>query len=96
MSLDKLKAKAFKNPEVKKEYDKLDWEFKLRNTLINMRKNSGLTQEQIAEKMGTSRSNVSRLERLSVYPTINTLEKYAEACGYIFDFKPKKINEVIL
>lgn len=38
MSLDKLKAKAFKNPEVKKEYDKLDWEFKLRNTLINMRK----------------------------------------------------------
>ncbi|APC91555.1 MULTISPECIES: hypothetical protein [Francisella] len=30
MSLDKLKAKVFKNPEVKEEYDKLDWEFKLR------------------------------------------------------------------
>ena len=43
MSLQRLKARAFENPEVKAEYDQLAPEFALTNTLISMRQKAGLT-----------------------------------------------------
>nr|WP_119343123.1 helix-turn-helix transcriptional regulator [Facilibium subflavum] len=85
--LKQLKEKAFENKEVKQEYDQLEAEFSLVNKLINLRKRSGLTQEQIAVKMGTTRGNVCRLEKLGTHPKLNTLEKYARACGFKLDFK---------
>ncbi|TNF69696.1 MAG: XRE family transcriptional regulator [Gammaproteobacteria bacterium] len=90
MNLKQLKNKAFKNPEVKEEYEKLSYEFELTNQLLKMRKASGLTQEQIAKKMGTTRSNICRLEKLGTHPRVDTVEKYAKACGYQmhFNFKP--------
>ena len=91
MRLKELKEKALKNPEVKKEYNKLSYEFELINELISMRQSSGLTQEQIANKMGTSKSNISRLEKLGCHPKISTIEKYARACGFKIGFNFKHI-----
>ena len=87
MNLRQLKEKAFENDEVKQEYNKLAAEFDLINELIHIRKQSGLTQEQIALKMGTTRSNVCRLEKLGTHPKVSTLEKYARACGFKIGFK---------
>lgn len=81
-TLDQLKKEAFKNPKVKNAYDELDEEFQLIQALIDMRKQSGLTQEQIAEKMGTKKSNISRLEGANSNPGWKTLQKYAHACGF--------------
>lgn len=50
MSIQNLKNKAFQNPEVKAEYDSLETEFALIDTLLSMRKKSGLTQDEIAKK----------------------------------------------
>ena len=82
MSLTQLKKRALLNPEVKAEYDKLEEEFSLVDTLISMRCQAGLTQEEIAQRMGTQKSNVSRLERSGANPSWNTIQRYAHACGF--------------
>ncbi|MGR5282826.1 helix-turn-helix domain-containing protein [Photobacterium damselae] len=60
MSLSELKRKALQNPEVKEAYDDLSAEFKLISSLISMREQSGLTQDEVAAKMGTKAPNISR------------------------------------
>ncbi len=49
-----------------------------------MRKEAGLTQEKLAELMGTKKSNISRLEsfKSSISPRIDTLINYAKATGH--------------
>ncbi|MBJ7554344.1 helix-turn-helix protein [Marinomonas spartinae] len=90
MSLQKLKQRAFKNSDVKAEYDKLEAEFNLIDQLLSMRTKAGLTQEQVAEKMNTQKSNISRLERGNTNPSWATLLKYAHACGYELSLKTQK------
>lgn len=82
MSLSKLKSNAFKDPEVKDAYDALGEEFDLISSLITMREKSGLTQDQVAEKMGTKSPNISRLESGRSNPSLKTLVSYAQACGF--------------
>ncbi|MCW8349274.1 helix-turn-helix transcriptional regulator [Vibrio sp. ZSDZ65] len=82
MSLSALKQKAFKSPEVKAAYNELDDEFDLISTLLTMREQSGLTQDEVARKMGTRAPNISRLESGRGNPSIKTLASYAHACGF--------------
>lgn len=82
MSLTKLKARALQNADVQKEYNALEDEFKLINQLLRMRTEASLTQEQVATLMHTKKSNISRLEAGKVAPKVDTLKRYAEACGY--------------
>jgi DNA-binding XRE family transcriptional regulator len=90
MSIQDLKNKAFLNAEVKAEYDQLEAEFVLIDTLITMRKKAGLTQEQVAKKMDTRKSNISRLERGNANPSWRTLKNYAHACGFKISMQVKK------
>ncbi|VFQ47388.1 helix-turn-helix domain-containing protein [Desulfoluna butyratoxydans] len=91
-TFDDFKKRALKNPEVKEAYDELAPEFELRRKLIEMRLAAGLTQEEIAKRMGTKKSNISRLESASGKhsPKLSTLKSYAEAAGYTLDlqFRP--------
>lgn len=84
LSFENFKEEALKAPSVKEEYDALATVFDLRRKLIRMRMEKGMTQEQLAEKMGTKRSNISRLEAGEnvSFPTLKTISKYAEALGY--------------
>jgi DNA-binding XRE family transcriptional regulator len=72
-------------PEVKAAYDALDEEFSALDALLTARKEAGLTQAQVAERMGTTTSAVSRLEASLASekhsPSFATLRKYAAACG---------------
>lgn len=70
-----------KDPEYVREYDALDDEFALANVLIGARARAGLTQAQLAERMGTSQSAVARLESGKRLPSTRTLEKLAAATG---------------
>ena len=79
--LKQLNEKALKNPEVKQEYDALAEEFEFIDALLKMRSAAGLTQEELASKMGTQKSNISRLEK-GGNPSWETLKKYAHACGF--------------
>ena len=71
----------FKDPGFVKEYDALEDEFELANALIGARVRAGLTQAQLAERMGTSQSAVARLESGRRLPSVATLEKLAAATG---------------
>ncbi|WP_246013949.1 helix-turn-helix domain-containing protein [Pseudidiomarina gelatinasegens] len=91
MSLNEIKNRALTNPEVKAEYEKLEYEFDLIDQLLTMRSKAGFTQAQVAERMGTSKSNISRLEHGNSNPSWSTLLKYAHACGFELSLKLNKI-----
>jgi transcriptional regulator with XRE-family HTH domain len=78
-----LRTKALGNAEVKAEYKKLSDEFLLLDEFLNARASQGLTQAQVAEKIGTTQSAVARMESGSGRhsPSLATLSKYAEALG---------------
>lgn len=92
MSIQNLKEKAFKNSEVKTEYDLLESEFSLIDALLSMRKKSGLTQEEIAFRMGTQKGNISRLEKGTGNPCWKTIQNYAHACGFEILMKIKTMH----
>ena len=61
-SLAKLRQKLLADPEVKAEYDRLGPIFTVIGEMIEARQAAGLTQAEIAARMGTSQSVVARLE----------------------------------
>lgn len=81
-NLKNLKKRALQNKDVRSAYDALEDEFELINKLLEMRTAAGLTQEELAQKMGTQKSNISRLEKGNTNPSLKTLRKYAKACGF--------------
>lgn len=76
---------AMKRPGFKAAWDALDEEYAALGQLLGARLEAGLTQEQIADRMGTTKSVVSRLESSlrsdRGSPSFSTLRKYAHACG---------------
>lgn len=76
-----LKTQLLKDTEIKRAYDALEPEFALIETLMQKRIEKGLTQKQIAEKIGTRQSAISRLESGSYNPTLSFLQKIADALG---------------
>ena len=82
--LKSFRKKALKKPEVKAEYDALSAAFDMKRQMIALRKDAGLTQEQMAELLGTKKSNISRLESINsdISPRLATIEEYARVLGY--------------
>lgn len=76
-----LKREMLKDPEIRREYERLGPEFELIRSLIDARNRAGLTQTQLAERMGTTQSVIARLEGGRSTPTWSTLRRYAEATG---------------
>ena len=78
-SYTSLKKRLLKDPAVKKTYDELEPEFALIRMIIKKRLKEGLTQKQLAAKLGTKQPVISRLERGSYNPSIKFLHRIAEA-----------------
>ena len=74
-----------KNPAFKAEYDAIEEEFALLDELLAARKNAGLTQAQVAERMGTKATAITRMESNLASgvsgPSYATLKKFAKATG---------------
>jgi DNA-binding XRE family transcriptional regulator len=63
-------------------YDSLALEYHVANQMLKARSRAGLTQDAVAERMGTTKSAVSRLESAGKHaPSIATLKRYAQAVG---------------
>lgn len=88
-----FKEKALRDPAVKAEYDALSAAFNMKRQMIAMRKKAGLTQEQMANLLGTKKSNISRLESVNsaISPRLATVEDYARVLGYSIsvEFQPQ-------
>ena len=85
-----------KDPAFRREYDALEEEFALFDELLRARHNAGLTQAEVAARMGTKPPAVARLEArggAKVHsPSVSTLRKYAQAVGCRLEIKlvPKR------
>lgn len=96
MTHRELKAKALSNQKVRKIYEQPDPEMEMLDVFLKARKISGLTQDEIARRMKTSRPVVARIEAGGVKhsPSLNTLQKYATAvgCRLKIDLIPSQSN----
>ena len=97
MSHSELREKALKRKDVKAAYDALETEFALLRELLKARRDAGLTQAEIADRMGTKATAVTRLETSLTTgkhsPSIATLKKYAEALGCHLEIKVVTDNQ---
>jgi len=78
-----LRARALERPDVKSEYDRLDEEFDFLDEILKARASAGITQAEVAHRIGTTQSVIGRLEsgRGKHSPSVATLQKYARALG---------------
>lgn len=74
-----FKKQLFKKPAVKKAYDNLKTEYTLIEMIIAKRIQQGLTQKQLAKKIGIKQPIISRLECGSYNPSIKFLHRIADA-----------------
>lgn len=83
-NLGQLKERLLADPEAKREYEQLSEEFEFINEVLKARTAAGMSQADVAERMGTTQSAIARLESLSGKhsPSIATLQRYASALGY--------------
>ena len=72
--------RASKRKGFREAYDSLELEYSLSREMLSARTRAGLTQEAVAERMGTTKSAVSRLESAGKHsPSLASLKKYADA-----------------
>jgi predicted transcriptional regulator len=76
---EQIKEEALKDHAVKTAYDALAPEFEFSMELIRARLRAGLSQAELAERMGTSQSAIARLESGQTLPSTKTLLRFAEA-----------------
>lgn len=82
-SLKQFAARAFARPGVKKAYDELAEEFAFIDEMVRARAEAGLTQAEVAARVGTTQSAIARLESAEAThsPSLATLQRYAEGQG---------------
>ena len=83
---DQVIKKLLRRPGVRAEVGRIEREeTALLDALLKARQEAGLTQAQVAERMGTQAPAVARLERALATgkhsPSVSTLRKYVKACG---------------
>jgi len=76
-----LHRRWIKEENYEAAYHALDKEFQLAQALIEARTRAGLSQTQLARRMGTSQSYVARIEGGKVRPSTLALERFAQATG---------------
>lgn len=83
---DQVVKKLMQRPGVRAEVERIEREESaLLDALLKARQEAGLTQAEVAERMGTQAPAVARLERALATgkhsPSVATLRKYVKACG---------------
>jgi ribosome-binding protein aMBF1 (putative translation factor) len=88
--------KASKRRGFRVAYDALEVEYALAHEMLSARTRAGLTQEAVADRMGTTKSAVSRLEGSGKHaPSVASLKKYADAvgCKLKIEFLPQPVKK---
>ena len=70
-----------KNPMIKKYYDESGKQLEVAYRILKLRKQKGMSQVELAKKIGTKQSNVARIEAGQQNFSVDTLEKIAKAFG---------------
>lgn len=81
MTFEELKKEVLSDPEAKKEYDALEPEFQLVLALLELRNEQNLTQQELADRTGINRSDISKIEHGNANPSLKTMKRLAAAMG---------------
>ena len=80
--LQTIKREALQNKKVKLEYNKLAPRYTIISELIAARTKKGITQRELADRIGTTQSSIARLEAGNSNPTLEFLEKIVSGMGH--------------
>ena len=79
--ITEMHKKWMKEPKYRKAYEALEGEFAVAKAVIAARNRAGLTQMELARKMGTTQPVVARMEGGRIQPSLRTLQRLAQATG---------------
>ncbi len=82
-----LVGKWMKDPKFKAEYERLGPVYELVGAMVEARHDAGLSQKEVAERMGTSQSAIARLENARNLPSMEFVTRYASAIGRRVDIQ---------
>lgn len=80
-TFEQFLEESLKDPKVRKEYDRLGPRFKVISDLIALRIKRGMTQADIARKLGTKQSAIARIESGDENMTIDSIQRISEILG---------------
>lgn len=81
VKIEDIKARLMKDEEFKAEYEKLKPRYELIAQIIDVRNKLNITQEELALRVGTQKSNISRFESGSYNPSLDFVAKIARSLG---------------
>lgn len=81
ISLDKLKEELQQDEKFCEEYEKLRPRYEIISQIIETRKAQNITQAELAKRVGTQKSNISRLESGNYNPSLDFLVKVVGSLG---------------
>ena len=87
VSFDDLKKDLLKDEEFKMEYEKLKPRYEAIEQVIRARNEQHITQSELAKRVGTQKSNISRFESGNYNPSLDFLTKIAESLGKTIEIK---------
>lgn len=87
VSFNQVKTDLLKDEEFKMEYDKLKPRYEVIEQVIRARKEQHVTQAELAKRVGTQKSNISRFESGNYNPSLDFLTKIAESLGKNVEIK---------
>lgn len=79
MDFQEYLAEQLKNPKIKKYYDKYGKQLEIAYQVLKLRKREGISQAELAKRVGTRQSNIARMETGQQNFTTDTLQKIAAA-----------------
>ena len=80
-TLKALKTELLAQPDTRAAYEAQAAEYAMARELIAARTRAGLTQADVAQRMGTTQSTVARLEAGKAAPSLRSVQRYAQAVG---------------
>ena len=87
MSFSDVKNQLLQDEEFSKEYEKLKPRYAVISQIIEARKEQNMTQAELAKRVGTQKSNISRLESGNYNPSLDFLIKVVHCLGKELDIQ---------
>lgn len=81
ISFQSIKKSLFEDEAFKTEYDNLEARYQIISAIIQARIDQNITQQELATRVGTSKSSISRLESGTYNPSVEYLERIAKGLG---------------
>ena len=82
--LNRYLAEQMKNPDFAAEYDALEAQYAFASQVIAARIEAGLSQAELAKRVGTSQANISKLEHGALNPSFDLARRVADGLGKRF------------